>query len=231
MSIDKNKSAAQNKDSVEVYQLKITLRHITPLIWRRVLVKSDTTIAQMHGILQTVMGWEDLHLRQFCIHGKTYGIYRDGGIFFADDPDKVKLSDFKLRKGERFLYEYDMGDWWQHDIRLELVLLLEPRKKYPVCTDGDGDCPPEDCGGPGGFLDLMDERSSWPAMMQMREDFLLVAQRLLDFYAGGPKPTYDEDEFVDALERMREREEEAPIPFHRGEVNAALRQLMKKPHG
>jgi len=53
---------------------------------------------------------------------------------------------------ERFLYEYDMGDWWLHDIRLELVLPLEPRNRYPICTEGEGDCPPEDCGGPSGFL-------------------------------------------------------------------------------
>ena len=53
--------------------------------------------------MQTAVGWEDLHLHQFHIHGKTYGIYRDGGISFADDPHQVRLSGFKLRKGERFL--------------------------------------------------------------------------------------------------------------------------------
>ncbi len=89
----------------KVYQLKVTLRHITPLIWRRLRVTSDTTIARLHDILQTVMGWEDLHLHQFHIHGRTYGISRDGGILFDDDPHRVKLCDFKLRKGERFLYE------------------------------------------------------------------------------------------------------------------------------
>ena len=97
---------ANNKQNVvKVYQLKVTLRHITPLIWRRVLVKSDTTIAQMHSILQIAMGWEDLHLHLFRIHGKDYGIYRSGGISFADNPHQVRLGDFKLRKGERFLYE------------------------------------------------------------------------------------------------------------------------------
>ena len=221
-------SADKNKDIVKVYQLKVTLRHITPLIWRRLLVKSDTTIAQMHSILQTVMGWEDLHLHQFHIHGKDYGIYRDGGISFADNPHQVRLRDFKLRKGERFVYEYDMGDWWQHDIRLEMVVPLEARKKYPVCTDGDGDCPPEDCGGPGGFLELMAERSSWSELEQAREDILLVAQRLLDVYQGAPPPTDAEEDFMEALERMREREEDAPIPFNRREVNAALRKIIKE---
>jgi len=74
----------------------------------------------------------------------------------------------------------------------------------------------------------MEERSSWSALEQMRDDMLLVAERLLEFYRGGPRPTYEEDEFMDALERMREREENAPIPFNRREVNAALRKMIKE---
>lgn len=223
-NVAKNKSIVQ-KDGVKVYQLKVTLRHITPLIWRRVLVRSNTSIAQMHAILQTVMGWEDLHLHQFHIHGKTYGIYRDCGICFADDPHQVRLRDFKWRKGERFLYEYDMGDWWQHDVRLEQVLPLEPRKQYPFCIEGDGDCPPEDCGGPGGYRELMQERTSWSTLMQLQEDMALIAQRLLDFSQGGPRPTYEDDDFVEAVERLGAREEDAPIEFNRREINVALRKL------
>ncbi len=68
-------SAAKTQASVTVYQLKVSLRAITPMIWRRLHVTSDTTIAQLHDVLQIAMGWEDLHLHQFRIHGKTYGIY------------------------------------------------------------------------------------------------------------------------------------------------------------
>jgi hypothetical protein len=202
------------------------------MIWRRLLVTSDTTIAQLHAILQTAMGWEDLHLHRFRIYGKQYGIYREGGILFDDNPFQVKLSDFKLRPGERFEYEYDMGDFWQHDIRLEQVLPaqaapLNPLKSYPVCIAGAGDCPPEDSGGPPGYQHLLEERHSWEAMEQVREDVLLVAQRLLDFYDGGPRPTYEDVEFVDALERMRERDVTAPVTFKRRRVNSALRELIK----
>lgn len=226
MSADKND---KKTGIVTVYQLKVTLRHVSPMIWRRLLVTSDTTIAQMHGILQTVMGWEDLHLHQFRIHGRTYGIYREGGISFRDDPYQVKLRDFKLRKGERFVYEYDFGDFWQHDLRLEQVLPLEAGKKYPTCIDGEGDCPPEDCGGPGGFMEQMAERCSLWQLSQAREDIRLVAQRLLDFDQGGPCPTYEDEEFALALERMDERLEDAPIPFECRAVNAALRKLRKDP--
>src|SRR5436305_1624808 len=103
--------------AIQVYQLKVVLRDCSPLIWRRLLVTSDTSIAQLHAILQVTMGWEDLHLHRFRIHGKEYGIYREGGIWFDDNPQQIILADFKLRPGERFVYEYDMGDFWQHDLR------------------------------------------------------------------------------------------------------------------
>ncbi len=199
------------------------------MVWRRLLVASDTTIAQLHAALQIALGWEDLHLHQFRIHGKAYGVYHDGGILFADNPHQVLLWDFKLRKGERFVYEYDMGDCWQHDLRLEQVLPLDPKRQYPVCTDGDGDCPPEDCGGPWGYRNLIAARCSWPEWEAAREDAALVAQRLLDWSTGGPRPTADDATFVDALERMRERLDDAPIAFHRRAVNAALRQMRKEP--
>ncbi len=223
MSTDKYQAA------VKVYQLKVSLRGISPMIWRRLLVPSDTTIAHLHDILQTAMGWEDLHLHQFRVHGKEYGIYREGGIFFDDDPSQVTLADFKLRASEQFVYEYDMGDFWQHDIRLERVLPRDLSKTYPICTGGAGDCPPEDCGGPLGYRSLIDERCSWLEVEQAREDVLLVAQRLLAFCEGGPRPTTDDDAFMAALERMHDRLEDAPITFDRRTVNAALRTMRKEP--
>jgi len=221
-------SVDQPQPSGQVYQLKVVLRDCSPMIWRRLLVTSDTTIAQLHTILQIAMGWEDLHLHRFRIYAKEYGIYRAGGMFFDDNPFQVKLSAFKLRAGERFEYEYDMGDFWQHDIRLERVLPLEPRKLYPVCIAGAGDCPLEDSGGPSGYQCLLEECYSWETLEQVREDMLLVAQRLLDFYAGGPRPTDEDEDFLDALERMREREADAPVAFKRRAVNAALRKLIKE---
>jgi hypothetical protein len=221
MSTDKHQAPAT------LYQLKVSLRDISPIIWRRLLVTSHTTIAQLHGILQAAMGWQDVHLHQFRVYGKAYGISRAGGIWFADDPCQVSLSNFRLRAGERFVYEYDMGDFWHHDIRLERVLPLDLSKTYPVCTGGAGACPPEDCGGPRGYRNLCEERCSWPELEQARDDLLLVAQRLLAFSEGGPGPTEDETEFMDDLERMHDWLETAPTAFSRRAVNAALRMLRK----
>ncbi len=222
-------SADKNQATGKVYQLKVSLRDISPMIWRRLLVTSDTSMAHLHAILQVAMGWADVHLHRFRIHGKDYGSSRAGGLLFVDDPHQVRLSDFKLHVGERFVYEYDMGGSWHHDIRLERLLPPDPKKTYPVCMNGAGGCPPEDCGGPRGYRILMEEHYSLLELLQAREDVVLVAQRLLEFYDGGPRPTTDDEEFMAALERMHDRLENAPIAFDRRAVNLALSKLRKEP--
>ncbi len=83
--------------AVEVYQLSIWIRKISPQIWRRLLVCGDATIADLHEILQVAFGWSDEHLHRFFIHGKPYGIGRIGGIIFDDNPCQVRLRDFHFR--------------------------------------------------------------------------------------------------------------------------------------
>jgi hypothetical protein len=140
-----------------VYQLRICLRKISPIIWRRLLVRGDSTIADLHYAIQIAMGWTDSHLHRFRIHGKDYGVAHMGGISFADDPSQVRLADFGLRLRERFLYEYDFYDLWQHDIRVEQILELDPKQTYPMCIAGRRASPPEDCGGPLAFFQRSQE--------------------------------------------------------------------------
>ena len=93
-------------------------------------------------------------MNRFVIHAREYGVSHDGGIGFRDDPRHVRLADLGLRVRERFLYEYDFTDGWQHDVRLEHILPLAPRRGYPVCVGGRRAVPPEDCDGLWAFLDL-----------------------------------------------------------------------------
>ena len=108
-----------------VYQFKVVLRGISPMIWRRLLLRSDHSIADLHYTIQIAMGWSDSHLHRFHVHGKDYGVAHEGGLTFSDNPDRVRLAQFGFRLRERFLYEYDFYDGWQHDVRLEKVLPLE----------------------------------------------------------------------------------------------------------
>jgi hypothetical protein len=138
-----------------VYQLRVVLRGISPLIWRRLLVRSDSTIADLHYTLQLAMGWTDTHLHYFHIHGKDYGVGHSGGMTSADDPHGVCLAAFQFRVRERFRYEDDFHDTWQHDLRVEQILPLESRRTSPVCTGGKRAAPPEDCGGPQAFFEQL----------------------------------------------------------------------------
>jgi hypothetical protein len=118
-----------------VYQFKVVLRGVSPMVWRRILLRSDQTIADLHYSIQVAMGWSDSHLNRFHIHGKDYGVAHEGGIGFDDNPEKVNLAGFGFRLRERFLYEYDFYDLWEHDVRLEKVLPWKGRL-CPVCAGG-----------------------------------------------------------------------------------------------
>ncbi len=171
-----------------VYRLRVVLRGVSPLIWRRLLVRSDSTIADLHATFQRVLGWTDEHLNRFVIHGREYGVRHDGGIGFRDNPRHVRLADLGLRVRERFLYEYDFTDGWQHDVRVEQIVPLEPGRYYPVCIGGHRSVPPEDCGGPWAFLELRQHYSAFR-----------IAQRLLELFkpiTSDGRHSQDEDEFV-----------------------------------
>lgn len=151
-----------NSDTdVEVYQFRVWLKKISPAIWRRILVTSDTTIADFHYILQIVMDWTDYHLHRFLIRAKEYGIARMYSPYFVDNPYKVKLSDFKFRLRERFVYEYDFTDDWQLEVRLEKILPVNPKTTYPICVAVARTTPEEDCGGVQAYLEF--RYHYWPA--------------------------------------------------------------------
>ena len=141
-------------DSPAVYQLRIRLDRISPLIWRRLRLTDATTIADLHATIQITFGWSDSHLHQFVIHGKHYGIAYLGGPCFADNPDQVRLADVHLRTGERFFYEYNFHVPWRHEIRVEQIGAPTPGQRYPVCIGGARAAPPEECDGPDTFLSL-----------------------------------------------------------------------------
>src|ERR1700681_4479815 len=102
-----------------VYQLRLVLCGISPMIWRRLLVVSETSVAQLHEYIQIAFDWKGEHLHRFRIHGKDYGISYSGGIGFDDNPHRVPLTRFRLHPRESFRYEYNFTSNWRVDIRLE----------------------------------------------------------------------------------------------------------------
>ena len=141
-----------------IYQFKVALIGINPPIWRRVQVTGDYTLAQLHRVLQVVMGWENNHLYMFRMGSKKYGPPDPDGI------DDLGLVDAKRRRlaavapsvGTTFTYVYDYGDGWEHELLLEATLMPEPTAMYPRCLAGERRCPPEDVGGIGGYANYLE---------------------------------------------------------------------------
>jgi Plasmid pRiA4b ORF-3-like protein len=139
-----------------IIQLKITLKGTKPPIWRRVLVKDDTTLAKLHGIIQTAMGWENCHLHSFGINGTEFAEPIKGERYVTGENSlKYKLKDLLIAPKQKFSYEYDFGDGWNHDIVVEKFLEVDPNLKYPTCIAGKMCCPPEDCGGVWGYSNIV----------------------------------------------------------------------------
>ena len=111
-----------------LYQLNVTLRDIHPPVWRRIQVWEDTTLAQLHTILQIVMGWEDYHLHQFVIGRRLTACPTPTTPCTSArsiDESRVPLGEVVPRVGTQFAYLYDFGDSWEHDLMLEAILLPE----------------------------------------------------------------------------------------------------------
>jgi hypothetical protein len=144
----------------QVYQFKITLKDVKPPIWRRILVPSSYSFWDLHVAIQDAMGWLDCHLHEFRVkdvNGKELCL----GIPDMDDFEEIlpgwkyKVAKFLSLARPTFEYVYDFGDDWRHKVELEAVLPAEPGVIYPRCIKGKRACPPEDCGGPWGYQDLL----------------------------------------------------------------------------
>ena len=135
----------ESSKPIQIYQIQVTLRGSRPPIWRRIQVKSDTTLAKLHRILQHVVGWEDAHLHQFVIQGQRYGVpdEEDMGPRKKRDERRHKLSDVVQAEDSQFPYDYDFGDNWQHVLEVEKALPPEEPIRYPVCLAGARACPPK----------------------------------------------------------------------------------------
>jgi len=199
-------------------QIKVWLLGISPMVWRRLLVPSTCTLRELHGVIQVAMGWEGIHLFQFCLRSCRYGSWE----LSASSPE-VTLAALRLRKGARFAYEYDLNIPWRHEVRIENHLPAEPGKAHPRCIGGSGACPPEDCDGPQGYLAGLDEVLSLDAV----EDLDTMVEILREVVLERRPEVLSDDEtrwrLEQAVERSRAREQAQGHPFSRRSVNARFR--------
>ena len=152
------------REPAHVYQFKLLLSGITPPIWRSIQVPETYSFWDLHVAIQDAMGWLDYHLHLFRLSKPGSGEVVQIGIpdedaFDDDEPILpgwgIPIADYLSRLGVVAQYDYDFGDGWGHEVTLEGILPRQPGKKYPLCVGGARACPPEDCGGIGGYEDLI----------------------------------------------------------------------------
>ena len=135
--------------------LRIEIKYIEPFIWRRVAVRTSINVVALHKVIQAAMGWLDYHLWEFVVDERKYGV---------PDPDRphvkngatTQLATILASGMSEFDYIYDFGDNWEHRIIVEEIKLAETGEKYPRFLGGERRCPPEDCGGPPGYFDFIE---------------------------------------------------------------------------
>ena len=182
-----------------VLELKISLVESKPPIWRRVIVPESLTLANLHRVIQIAMGWTNSHLHEFQVSGERYTEFEEDIQSGAGDSMAVSLRSLKLnREGQAFLYNYDFGDDWLHEIVVESSRPADDTVGLPVCVIGCRACPPEDSGGVHRYEHLLeavsdpanpdhDELSAWlpPDFDPEAFDVDLVNRDLRRFFDEG----------------------------------------------
>ncbi|MBE0447209.1 MAG: plasmid pRiA4b ORF-3 family protein [Actinobacteria bacterium] len=175
----------------KVYQFKISLKGITPLVWRRIQVPATYNFWDLHVAIQDAMGWLDYHLHDFHLDDPVTGKQTRIGMILDeldpfDDYDVVPeksqyILSWFLAENATARYLYDFGDCWEHEVKLEKILPKEKGASYPRCIAGERACPPEDVGGVSGyeqFLDAINDANN--------EDH----ERMLEWVGGSFDPEY-----------------------------------------
>jgi hypothetical protein len=142
-----------------IARLKITLDDVKPVVLRRVEVPFDIKLDRLHLTIQAAMGWTNSHLYELRAGGVGWSTPYPGGDGVVDflDARKAKLDDVLEDVGTKTLkYLYDFGDGWEHTVKIERLCDPTPGMLYPHLIDAKGRCPPEDCGGPWGYAELVE---------------------------------------------------------------------------
>jgi hypothetical protein len=127
-------------------RIRVTLRDVEPTVVRVIDVPASTSLPELHHLLQAALGWADDHLHQFVAGETVWGVPDPDAPEEERDEGEARLQDLP----ERFTYLYDFGDYWEHDVEV-----LGVGAEQPGCADGEGMCPPEDCGGSRGYAQLL----------------------------------------------------------------------------
>ena len=192
-----------------IARIRIELQEIEPRIWRRVDVPLSTTLLALHDIVQIAFRWTDSHLFEFEVGGRIYGependLFGERRIYKAAS---LRVKTVVARGVERFLYVYDFGDEWRHDLFIEEVREGEPDVDYPAFVEGERRGPPEDVGGVSGFMEFLEAT---------RNPFHEEHESVVRWYGKRFEPEDIDERWVRLCLEMVAGRRRGPLMSHRG---------------
>jgi hypothetical protein len=144
----------QSKARPRTLQFRLSVKNVTPEIWRTFLVSSDITLARLHAVLQVLMGWRDSHLYAFVINEKRYfPAFKDDDDTGGKNSVLTKLSSLLTDPSQCITYEYDFSDGWELELRIEQSPEGFPQNQSTECIQGSRHGPIEDSGGSRGYME------------------------------------------------------------------------------
>jgi hypothetical protein len=147
--------SARQPPRQSAFRLRVQLRDVNPVVWRRILVPGSIRMATLSPIPLAAMGWNNSHLHAFLIGAKRIGMCFDD--YPEDEIDEKGVTVLQaLREERRFVFEYDFGDGWEHDVVVEDLTRSHLGLKFAVCLDGENACPPDDVGGVNGYTKFLE---------------------------------------------------------------------------
>lgn len=124
------------------------------------MIVPDCTLDDLHEIIQIAMGWDSCHLYCFKIGNRQYTHPdMDEGELNMEDATEATLGGMIKKEKQKFIYQYDFGDDWRHDVVIEKIIQTQEPQPYPICVKGSRACPPEDVGGPWGYAEYLEALS------------------------------------------------------------------------
>jgi hypothetical protein len=187
-------------NQAHVFQLKVTLAGIKPPIWRQIMVHASTPLDRVHEYIQAAFGWWNYHLYEFEIDRTRYGVPDPDDDFGppVTNAHRTQLGNV-AEVGDSFRYAYDFGDNWQLEVVIEKSIPFAAGMTVPACIDGRRACPPEDCGGTGGYQELLEILAD-PSHPEHEERVMWVGE-----WGGGTldPESFDTSEFEENLDFLR----------------------------
>jgi len=113
--------------------------------YRHIQISEGATLLKLSSAILNAFDFVDDHLHSFFMNNRAWDQDAEyacrGGDLDEDgvrgSSDKVKLSKFRLGKGDKFLYLFDYGDEWRFQIKV--LRVIEEATKTPFVIKSVGE--------------------------------------------------------------------------------------------